>query len=767
MGRWKVRLAGVLGTLGSFLTLGVSADAQAPAAEVKKIFQSHCAKCHNSKPDAEASPDILDHAALTDKASKIVLPGNPDGSKLVKKITSTGSGVMPPRSEKDPLSAAEISTIKSWIAAGAPPFTDAAAAATPSDPLLPDAPPKGVPSVAISRPEDGSSRPNAPVVVPPIGGSEEKDDTVITKPLSSEYVLGSILNDVRKLNREERRNARYFSLAHLVVAGITKQDLQRHREALAKALNHLHWERELVQPTPIDAEQTVFRIDLRRIGWDTAVLKPKRGNAAPLNVFDLVLLEYPYGTIKTQSSTYNSLLREYLAVANPVRPIPCVNADWFVSMATQPPLYHELLFLPRTLKEFEEGIGIDAEASIDANRVVRGGMVTTSGVSHNPRVVERFQGRRGFYWRSYDFAKSSGTGNIARDPINLQPDGGEMIIQLPNGLQAYMIFSGQGTRVDVAPTSIVTDDSVPDKAVRNGLSCMRCHDKGMKTFTDVILPTVQGLGNNSGLDRRRVELLFPGQATLDQFVKADEQGFLKAMQKLLGKPQAVEPLRPVAARFLDGRIELPQAAAELGLSTSQGLERIFAREQFIKAGMLPLAGGKDIPREAWEAAYSDVARELGRGTPVVPLDGLSRPDYEPAERPFKFDAVTNKGENVFRPGEDLVLLLKADRDVFVEVVHTAANGRKTILVQGGTRMPAGRGFKTPAGKVPGKAGDKEQITILASLAPFRGGEIMQGIGVDSRLIHRFLMQERNGQVVVDSGPDPSRCIKKTITIEVK
>ena len=60
-------------------------------------------------------------------------------------------------------------------------------------------------------------------------------------------------------------------------------------------------------------------------------------------------------------------------------------------------------------------------------------------------------------------------------------------------------------------------------------------------------------------------------------------------------------------------------------------------------------------------------------------------------------------------GEDLVLLLKADRDVFVEVVHTAANGQKTILVAGGTKMTANRGFKTPAGKVPSKAGQKEQM----------------------------------------------------------
>ena len=99
MSTWKGRLTRVLGSLGLSLTLGMPAYAQSPAAEVKKIFQAHCLKCHNSTPDADAGLDILNHEALTDKEGKLVVPGNPEQSKVFKKITLKGGRAMPPPTE--------------------------------------------------------------------------------------------------------------------------------------------------------------------------------------------------------------------------------------------------------------------------------------------------------------------------------------------------------------------------------------------------------------------------------------------------------------------------------------------------------------------------------------------------------------------------------------------------------------------------------------------------------------------------------------------
>ena len=89
-----------------------------------------------------------------------------------------------------------------------------------------------------------------------------------------------------------------------------------------------------------------------------------------------------------------------------------------------------------------------------------------------------------------------------------------MIFTLPNGLQGYYLANGKGERIDSAPTAIVTDKNASDQTVRNGLSCMRCHERGMLTFTDVVRPTLQKLGNAS--EREQVSLhaaLIAGLAT--------------------------------------------------------------------------------------------------------------------------------------------------------------------------------------------------------------------------------------------------------------
>ena len=58
-------------------------------------------------------------------------------------------------------------------------------------------------------------------------------------------------------------------------------------------------------------------------------------------------------------------------------------------------------------------------------------------------------------------------------------DGGEIIFNLPNGLQAYLLVGSQGQRIDKGRPAIVSDPVQKDRAVVNGLSCMSCHVAGM------------------------------------------------------------------------------------------------------------------------------------------------------------------------------------------------------------------------------------------------------------------------------------------------
>src|SRR5207253_9796529 len=137
-------------------------------------------------------------------------------------------------------------------------------------------------------------------------------------------ILESILRDVRRIPLADRKFMRYFSIAHRLNAGASKDALAIERDALAKTINHLSWQTELVRPVPIETTRTVLRIDIRKLGWDKQPYRQVKGGKfvanSGLNLFDLALLEYPYGIISHRPPTYVAVVQEFLRHAAQVRP---------------------------------------------------------------------------------------------------------------------------------------------------------------------------------------------------------------------------------------------------------------------------------------------------------------------------------------------------------------------------------------------------------------------------------------------------------------
>ncbi len=693
------------------------------AAKARDVFLASCFECHGGK-RTEAGLNILDREVLVSKEK--VIPDQPEDSLLFQVMNADDDTKMPPAG-RPRLSAEQIATIKDWISAGAPQF-------------------------------------------PPLKEREPGE-----RGIGNEYILRAILQDVRRLPAADRKFARYFSIAHSYNAGANKEDLQQQRDALAKAINHLSWQPELAPLTTVEGTRTVLRIDLRKLGWDKQpyrqVKSGKLADNSKLNLFDLALLEYPYGVVSIKSLAYMSLVKEFLDPAEQVRPIPFVHADWFVSVVTQPPLYEDFLQLPRTLKELETLLEVDSAANLTNSKAVRAGMVQ-SGVSRNNRVVERHDSKYGGYWKSFDYQSSLGTDNIFTDLIDLKASGGEMIFALPNGLQGYFVTDATFNRIEFAPTSIVKDDNASDATVRNGLSCMRCHDRGMKTFADVVRPTLEKLAKvaAAGPNDEAVLKLYPEQSKMDALVKQDADRFMNAMQQLLGRPQSVEPLKPVSHDFLDQPLTLSLASAEAGFSESKPLkEDPNKRQRLVDLGFTTLLAGGFVPRDAWEDKFELLVRGLRVGVPLVPLDGLIDQEYTPASAPFQVEFKTNKGGNVFTANDEVVIFVKPSKDVFIELIGTGASGRKVVLAAATTKVKANAQFRFPAeGKsLKAKAGaGRELVTVFASESAF-SSELLRGKGVADRVVHRFQVTSKGERIEMDYSPNPFRTVKKTIAIETR
>ena len=521
-------------------------------------------------------------------------------------------------------------------------------------------------------------------------------------------------------------------------------------------------------PAPIEPTSTVFRIDLRALGWDERPFERvgDHAGAAPLNLFDLALLEYPYGVVYEDSEAFDQLAREFLGPAGQVRPIAYVRADWFVSTATQPPLYDDFLRLPFDLKALEDRLGVDAQADLDAGRAVRAGM-TVSDVSRNNRVVERHPARYGAYWKSLDFRTSKAEENLFRDPLDLHPAGGEVIFNLPNGLQGYFVADAKGDRLEAAPTEIVTDQFAEDKVVRNGLSCIRCHDAGHEGRrrrgprggrAAAGQPRVRQAAGLAALSR-------PGGARSP--AEGDRERFLAALRQALGKPPSGEPLIGVSQRFLDAPLSLATVAAELGGPPAAELRPVLASRPFARLGLAALASdGVGAPRHVG-GCYDRVVRDLGLGIPILPLDALTRRDVPPAAAEFDVALATSKKNNVFAPGDEMVITVTntSSKALHIELIGTSARGRKVILTPSGTVVEPGQSYRFPAEgaiRIRERLG-KEQITVFASDATFPAGELLRGKDVADRVVHRFDFERSRA----DRGFDPARVLKKTIEIETR
>ena len=134
--------------------------------------------------------------------------------------------------------------------------------------------------------------------------------------------------------------------------------------------------------------------------------------------------------------------------------------------------------------------------------------------------------------------------------------------------------------------------------------------------------------------------------------------------------------------YLEDPLSLSAVAAELG-AHPKDLQAQFRSPTFAALGLEPLTTEKGlVRRDMWEDYFDQVVDQLGLGVPIVPLDGLTRPDFQPSPnvQPHQLavEVATNHKGNVFRPGDAMVLTVtnKSNRDVYVELIYSAANGRK-------------------------------------------------------------------------------------------
>ena len=528
------------------------------ALDTYAILEQSCFNCHG--PEGSFKETLLiEHNALIQNGT--VVPGNPDASDLYKRLITTDTAKRMPLLQPQ-LPAQSINTIRNWILAGAPDW-------------------------AVTSTTDGDS-------------------------ISPAEILTTVETHLMSLAPFDRAFARYFTMTHLYNAGETAQILQEYRKGLSKLVNSLSWKVTVTNPHPIDPQGTIFYIDLRHYEWDVN------------DAWGQIEAAYPYH-ISFEAPTQTALRDQLGRLQGEMKSsIPSVHIDWFLANASLPPLYHELLSLPLTDRELETRLEVDVVRNLNnapGIDVWRAGF-NNSGVSNNNRMVERHASRYGAYWKSYDFAGSVGTQNIFTHPLDFTHDGGEVIFNLPNGLQGYYLVNATGFRLDAAPIKIVSNPAASDPTVRNGISCFGCHTEGMKTFEDKVRSVI--LSNAApAYDKAQALRLYAEKSVMDGLLKEDMERYKVALQATGGRISDIEPIQRFHEVF-QGPVDATYAAAVVGLETEAFLEKIRENIGLQNIGLLALDGENgSMKRDAWTSSFRDIVfaldfPKLVDKPPVVP-----------------------------------------------------------------------------------------------------------------------------------------------------
>lgn len=435
--------------------------------------------------------------------------------------------------------------------------------------------------------------------------------------VKEEQILEIIFNDFQKLSREDRKDTRYFSLTHLWNDPKTSDEqLRLVRAGLSKLLNSLSTAPTIVIPRAVDRDENVFAIRLSDYEWTSTT-------------WSEIVKSNPYKIMRSG----NFADKVYQAMNNE---IPYIRADWFISAASRPPLYHTILELPQNAKDLERSLGISVQANYESGQIVRAAF-KQSGVSKQNRMVERHEFShskgRGYYWKSYDMReKREIEGDFLRRPLEpellfqqgpvsfLSPfkhDGGEIIWSLPNGMQAYLLVKEDDQRIDIGPKEIVSDNmkhSGSDEIV-NGISCMGCHMRGMVPIQiEEVRDQYEGkLGSKAA----KVLQIYREKIELDQWLQADQDQFMATVEQAVarflgdhGESETIsdghEPITHVAKEYRKD-LRVADAIRELGSDVPDVAKRV--ADSFGKSGR--------ASREAWERDFPTVINQLGLGKPIV------------------------------------------------------------------------------------------------------------------------------------------------------
>lgn len=336
-----------------------------------------------------------------------------------------------------------------------------------------------------------------------------------------DHEITTALNDAQKLPVDVAYQTRYFTLY-----SILEKERTEFAKLLNTSINYLSRKERFYHLRKVSP--TVYAVTIDSLGWDVetweklndiepffhARVKVLQGQKSPHTYYrggsdykagwyQQVQLKEVTLTILAPWVDSNAGRQLSLAVNSAV---PLVAANWFLfqSMdeAERKVGYYQWLGIKK-LEDAQKISGLDIKLSQSA-LAEHAAIVRDSGVAKNNRQVFAFGTvlRRNYY-QTRDSLKSIDKSNALRNlDKDFQFDAQEVYFPLPNGLYGFLLANAKGELQAVAPNEIAGDKSSHnnDLRVRVGVSCIRCHEEGLRPIEDwgrLVFRAANGIGLGS------------------------------------------------------------------------------------------------------------------------------------------------------------------------------------------------------------------------------------------------------------------------------
>lgn len=669
--RYVPLLAATLAAASVTVPLVLAQEAQVavyqPGDDIEKAAQSvldkHCSRCHQAgklvskKKPSKGFGDVLQLDKLAVNPDFIIV-GNPEGSKLFQQVVNRNmpydlyqEGAI----DQPSVTPEDLQALRSWI-----------------DAL----------------------------------GTRQASACTGAKTYSALELVETMVRDLAKLPDHKRANTRYVSIAHLAAACASKEELEVYRQGVVKLLNSLSTDSDVLALQAADEDKLVIRFNL-----DDLKLTPE--------LWEHIVSLYPYA-VRPANSEFDGL-----AAATHTK-VPYVRGDWLAFFASRPPLYEKILGLPDTFQALEKQLGVDTLDNIARLQVERAGF-KESGVSQHNRLIERHTISTGAFWTSYDFGGTKTRQNLLEFPLGpegvfastsygddfaFKHDGGESIFNLPNGFQAYYLNDAAGKFLEKGPTNIVRDPDRVDLAVTNGISCMGCHDQGMKNATDEIRAHVTATRIFPTAVRETVKSLYPEKPEFDRLIEQDRERFISAVKRAGLDPQlkdgTEEVINALSNRY-ERDVDLKNAAAEFGVTPEDAVKSLHGAGRIGTSFSAQLEQGT-VQRDIFETEFGGLVEnvidaEFIRPSPAAPtyVEVKQKEVVQTVGGDAGKHALTvtlHANASQAKVGDKPLFTVRTDQDCSLTLINVDKSGAGTVIFPNkfdqNNRIEGGRDFVFPA-----------------------------------------------------------------------